>query len=49
MLCDVSFAKKNMIIKSTQFQHKHKTTCIPPGQNTVQRTDHVLVNVNEKK
>ena len=46
MLCEFAFA--NNMMMSTQFQHKqiHKATCIPLSQNTINKIDHVFVNVN---
>ena len=40
-----------MIVMSTQFQHKqiHKGTQTFPDQNTVNQTDHILININKKK
>jgi len=50
LLCDFS-AANNMIVMSTQFQHKqiHKGTWRSPDYNTINQIDHVLVNQNKKE
>jgi endonuclease/exonuclease/phosphatase family metal-dependent hydrolase len=44
-------AANNMIVMSTQFQHKwiRKGTWRPPDQNTINQIDHVLINQNKKE
>jgi hypothetical protein len=41
----------NVVIKSTQFQHKqiHKATRISLDETTVKQTDRILVSANKKK
>jgi len=50
LLCDFA-AANNMIVMSTQFQHKqiHKGTWRSPDHNIINQIDHVLVSQNEKK
>ena len=50
LLCDFA-AANNMTVMSTQFQHKqiHKGTWRSPDYNTINQTDHVLVNQNKKE
>jgi hypothetical protein len=50
LLCDLA-AANNMIVMSTQFQHKqiHKGTWRSPDYNIINQTDHVLVNQNKKE
>ena len=49
LLCDFA-AANNMIVLSTQFQHKHihKGTWRSPDNNSINQIDHVLVNQNKK-
>jgi hypothetical protein len=49
LLCDFA-AANNMIVMSTQFQHKqiHNRTWISPDQNTINQIDHFLININRK-
>jgi exonuclease III len=49
-LCDFA-AANNMIVMSTQFQHKqiHNGTWRSPDHNIINQTDHVLVNQNKKE
>jgi len=44
-------AANNMIVTSTQFQHKqiHKGTWRSPDHNIINQVDHVLVNQNKKE
>jgi hypothetical protein len=44
-------AANNMIVMSTQFQHKRirKSTCRSPEQNTINQIDHLLINQNKKE
>ena len=50
LLCDFA-AANNMIVMSTQFQHKqiHKGTWRSPDHNIIKQIDHVLVNQNKKE
>jgi exonuclease III len=50
LLCDFA-AANNMIVMSTQFQHKHirKGTWRSPNYNIINQIDHVLVNQNKKE
>jgi len=50
LLCDFAVAN-NMIVMSTQFQHKqiHKGTWRSPDYNIINQIDHVLVNQNKKE
>jgi hypothetical protein len=50
LLCDFA-AANNMIVMSTQFQHKqiHKGTWRSPDYNIINQTDHVLLNQNNKE
>jgi hypothetical protein len=50
LLCDFA-AAKNMIVMSTQFQHKQirKGTWKSPDQNSINQIDHVLINHKRKK
>jgi len=50
LLCDFAVAN-NMIVMSTQFQHKqiHKGTWRSPDHNIINQTDHILVNQNKKE
>ena len=50
LLCDFA-AANNMIVMSTQFQHKqiHKGTWRLPDHNIINQIDHVLVNQNMKE
>jgi len=50
LVCDFA-AANNMIVMSTQFQHKqiHKGTWRSPDHNIINQIDHVLVNQNKKE
>jgi len=50
LLCDFA-AANNMLVMSTQFQHKqiHKGTWRSPYHNIVNQIDHVLVNQNKRE
>jgi len=50
LLCDFA-AANNMIVMTTQFQHKqiHKGTWRSPDYNSINQTDHVSVNQNKKE
>ena len=49
LLCQF-MAENNMIVMSTQFEHKriHKGTWISPDHNTINQIDHVAINANKR-